>query len=244
MEVLSQNCTLSDIPFQLLVAPEGKIFKTESLEITMSTVGEEGTPAIYYTLDNTDPKTSSTKKQYTAPIVITKTTTLKAYAVDGAKETEVQTHTYTYQAPQTTALVVKFFPPESWAKVYLYAWDMSDTPLLGEWPGSEWTTKDNNGWLYHTFPETMREVNVIFNNGEGVQTEDLYVDADVCYTWNEVEAKAEIDLECSGLDVENVEAEKTIPALDINLPMFNILGQQVSADYQGVVIQNGYKYIR
>jgi len=26
--------------------------------------------------------------------------------------------------------------------------------------------------------------------------------------------------------------------------MFNILGQQVTADYQGVVIQNGYKYIR
>ena len=244
MEVLSQNCTLSDIPFQLLVAPEGKIFKTESLEITMSTVGEEGTPAIYYTLDNTDPKTSSTKKQYTAPVVITKTTTLKAYAVDGAKETEVQTHTYTYQAPQTTALVVKFFPPESWTAVYLYAWDMSSTPLLGDWPGMEWTTKDGNGWLYYTFPEAMREVNVIFNNGEGVQTADLYVDGDVCYVWNEAEAKAEIDLECSGSDVENVEAEKIIPALDTNLPMFNILGQQVSADYQGVVIQNGYKYIR
>ena len=244
MEVLSQNCSLSDIPFQLMVAPEGKVFKTESLEITMSTVGEEGTPAIYYTLDNSDPKTSSTKKQYTAPVVITKTTTLKAYAVDGAKETEVQTHTYTYQVPQTTALVVKFFPPESWASVYLYAWDMASTPLLGEWPGTEWTNKDTNGWLYYTFPEAMREVNVIFNNGEGVQTADLYVDEDVCYIWNEDEQKAEIDPECSGSDVENIETEKDAPALDINQPMFNILGQQVSADYQGVVIQNGYKYIR
>ncbi|MBQ9144439.1 MAG: starch-binding protein, partial [Paludibacteraceae bacterium] len=244
MEVLSQNCSLSDIPFQLMVAPEGKVFKTESLEITMSTVGEEGTPAIYYTLDNSDPKTSSTKKQYTAPVVITKTTTLKAYAVDGAKETEVQTHTYTYQAPQTTALVVKFFPPESWASVYLYAWDMASTPLLGEWPGTEWTNKDTNGWLYYTFPEAMREVNVIFNNGEGVQTADLYVDEDVCYIWNEDEQKAEIDPECSGSDVENIETEKDAPALDINQPMYNVLGQPVTADYHGVVIQNGYKYIR
>ena len=89
----------------------------------------------------------------------------------------------------------------------------------------------------------MREVNVIFNNGEGVQTADLYVDEDVCYVWNEDEQKAEIDLECSGSDVENITTE-SIPMLNTDLPMFNILGQQVSADYQGVVIQNGYKYIR
>ena len=243
MEVLSQNCSLSDIPFSLIVSPEGQKYKTESLTISMTTVGEKSTPTIYYTLDNSDPKTSSTKQTYTVPFTIQGNKTLKAYAVDGNKETEVQTHTYTYQAPQKTALVVKFMPPASWTTVYLYAWDMSTTPLMGEWPGTEWTTKDENDWLYHTFPEEMREVNVIFNNGEGVQTADLYVDEDVCYVWNEDEQKAEIDLECSGSDVENVEAEKTIPALDTNLPMFNILGQQVSADYQGVVIQNGYKYI-
>ena len=244
MEVLSQNCSLSDIPFSLIVSPEGQKYKTESLTISMTTVGEKSTPTIYYTLDNSDPKTSSTKQTYTVPFTIQGNKTLKAYAVDGNKETEVQTHTYTYQAPQKTALVVKFMPPASWTTVYLYAWDMSTTPLMGEWPGTEWTTKDENDWLYHTFPEEMREVNVIFNNGEGVQTADLYVDEDVCYVWNEDEQKAEIDPECSGSDVENVEAEKTIPMLDINLPMFNMLGQQVSADYQGVVIQNGYKYIR
>ena len=244
MEVLSQNCSLSDIPFSLIVSPEGQKYKTESLTISMTTVGEKSTPTIYYTLDNSDPKTSSTKQTYTVPFTIQGNKTLKAYAVDGNKETEVQTHTYTYQAPQKTALVVKFMPPASWTTVYLYAWDMSTTPLMGEWPGTEWTTKDENDWLYHTFPEEMREVNVIFNNGEGVQTADLYVDEDVCYVWNEDEQKAEIDPECSGSDVENIETDKEVPALNINLPMFNILGQQVSADYQGVVIQNGYKYIR
>lgn len=243
MEVLSQNCSLSDIPFSLIVSPEGQKYKTESLTISMTTVGEKSTPTIYYTLDNSDPKTSSTKQTYTVPFTIQGNKTLKAYAVDGNKETEVQTHTYTYQAPQKTALVVKFMPPASWTIVNLYAWDMNSTPLLGEWPGMEWTTKDENDWLYHTFPEEMREVNVIFNNGEGVQTADLYVDEDVCYVWNEDEQKAEIDPECSGSDVENITTE-SIPMLNTDLPMFNILGQQVSADYQGVVIQNGYKYIR
>ena len=244
MEVLSQNCSLSDIPFSLIVSPEGQKYKTESLTISMTTVGEKFTPTIYYTLDNSDPKTSSTKQTYTVPFTIQGNKTLKAYAVDGNKETEVQTHTYTYQAPQKTALVVKFMPPASWTTVNLYAWDMNSTPLLGEWPGMEWTTKDENDWLYHTFPEEMREVNVIFNNGEGVQTADLYVDEDVCYVWNEDEQKAEIDPECSGSDVENIETEKDAPALDINQPMYNVLGQPVTADYHGVVIQNGYKYIR
>ena len=33
------------------------------------------------------------------------------------------------------------------------------------------------------------------------------------------------------------------PALDPSLPMVNIMGQRVNADYRGVVIQNGHKYV-
>lgn len=43
----------------------------------------------------------------------------------------------------------------------------------------------------------------------------------------------------SGNAIENVE----VGPLDRTKPMFNLLGQQVNADYQGVVIQNGQKYI-
>jgi hypothetical protein len=139
--------------------------------------------------------------------------------------------------------VVKFFPPESWTVVNLYAWDMQSEPLLGAWPGMEWTTKDENGWLYYTFEAGLKEVNVIFNNGS-VQSADLYVDEDVCYIWDEDLQKAVIDPECSGSDVENVFVPGSIPALDVTQPMFNVLGQQVTVDYHGVVIQNGYKYIR
>lgn len=39
--------------------------------------------------------------------------------------------------------------------------------------------------------------------------------------------------------VEAVEAE-----LDLNAPMFNVLGQQVNKEYKGIVIQNGVKYLR
>ena len=70
------------------------------------------------------------------------------------------------------------------------------------------------------------------------------MDEDVCYVWNEDEQKAVLDPECSGSDVDNVFMPENVPVLDLTQPMYNVLGQSVGADYQGVVIQNGYKYIR
>ena len=75
-----------------MVDSAGKVYKTDNLSITLSTIGERGTATIYYTLDGSDPK-GSAKQTYTAPITITGTKTLKAYAVAAGEETEVVTHT-------------------------------------------------------------------------------------------------------------------------------------------------------
>lgn len=237
-EKLSQNCSISNIPFQLIVNPEGKVYKTEKLDVTMSTVGGGEASTIYYTLDGTEPSTSSTI--YTTPISITGNVTLKAYAESDGKTTAVQTHTYTYEAPQATPLTIAFSKPDAWAKVYLYTWnDGGNTKYTGDWPGNEMTNRNDVGMFYHQFDASVKEVNFIFNDGAGVQTADLWTDEDVCYGW---EADKAVIIECSGTDVENVETD-SIPALDVTKPMYNILGQPVTVDYHGVVIQNGYKYI-
>ena len=237
-EKLSQNCSISNIPFQLIVNPEGKVYKTEKLDVTMSTVGGGEASTIYYTLDGTEPSTASTI--YTTPISITGNVTLKAYAESDGKTTAVQTHTYTYEAPQATPLTIAFSKPDAWAKVYLYTWnDGGNTKYTGDWPGNEMTNRNDVGMFYHQFDASVKEVNFIFNDGAGVQTADLWTDEDVCYGW---EADKAVIIECSGTDVENVETD-SIPALDVTKPMYNILGQPVTADYHGVVIQNGYKYI-
>ena len=128
-EKLSQNCSISNIPFQLIVNPEGKVYKTEKLDVTMSTVGGGEASTIYYTLDGTEPSTASTI--YTTPISITGNVTLKAYAESDGKTTAVQTHTYTYEAPQATPLTIAFSKPDAWAKVYLYTWnDGGNTNIL------------------------------------------------------------------------------------------------------------------
>ena len=238
-EKLSQNCSISNIPFQLIVNPEGKVYKTEKLDVTMSTVGGGEASTIYYTLDGTEPSTASTI--YTTPISITGNVTLKAYAESDGKTTAVQTHTYTYEAPQATPLTIAFSKPDAWAKVYLYTWnDGGNTKYTGDWPGNEMTNRNDVGMFYHQFDASVKEVNFIFNDGAGVQTADLWTDEDVCYGW---EADKAVIIECSGTDVENVETD-SIPVLDVTKPMYNILGQEVTAEYRGIVIQNGHKYIR
>jgi hypothetical protein len=202
-EKLSQNCSLSNIPFQLIVTPEGKVFKTETLSITMSTIGGGDDATIYYTLDGSNPKEAAKPLTYTQPIIIKSNTTLKAYAESGDKETEVQTHTYTYETPQATPLTIAFKKPDDWTKVYLYAWNDGGATLYnGQWPGAEMTKKNAQGLFYHTFAADVKEVNFIFNNGSGTQSADLWTDEDVCYGW---EAGKAVKINCMDTGVEDIE---------------------------------------
>ena len=240
-EKLSQNCSLSNIPFQLIVSPEGKVFKTETLSITMSTIGGGDDATIYYTLDGSNPKETAKPLTYTQAITINTTTTLKAYAESNGQETEVQTHTYTYETPQATPLTIAFQKPEDWTKVHLYAWNDGGATLYnGQWPGAEMTQKNAQGLYYFTFDASVKEVNFIFNDGASTQTADLWTDEDVCYGW---ENGAEKLIDCGEVTTDIEHTEVSVK-LDLTQPMYNMLGQQVGAEYRGIVIQNGHKYIR
>ena len=232
-EKLSQNCSLSNIPFQLIVSPEGKVFKTETLTISMSTIGGGDDATIYYTLDGSNPKEAAKPLTYTQPIIIKSNTTLKAYAESGDKETEVQTHTYTYETPQATPLTIAFKKPTDWTKVYLYAWNDGGATLYnGQWPGAEMTKKNAQGLFYHTFAADVKEVNFIFNNGSGTQSADLWTDEDVCYGWENGKAKI---INCSGTDVENIVIDKQVTKFILNGQLvilhegilYNMMGQVI-----------------
>lgn len=232
-EKLSQNCSLSNIPFQLIVSPEGKVFKTETLSITMSTIGGGDDATIYYTLDGSNPKEAAKPMTYTKAITINSTTTLKAYAESNGQETEVQTHTYTYETPQATPLTIAFQKPEDWTKVHLYAWNDGGATLYnGQWPGAEMTKKNAQGLYYFTFDASVKEVNFIFNNGSGTQSADLWTDEDVCYGWENGKAKI---INCTGTDVEDITLTNTVTKFILNGQLvilhegvlYNVMGQVI-----------------
>ena len=76
--------------------PEGgTYYGTQYVSLACSTPGA----TIYYTLDNTTPKTSSTA--YTGPIEIAKTTTIKAIAEKNGLTSEVASATYTIEEAET-----------------------------------------------------------------------------------------------------------------------------------------------
>ena len=232
-EKLSQNCSLSNIPFQLIVNPEGKTYKTENLSISMSTIGGGDNVAIYYTLDSSNPKETANLLTYAAPFTINGDVVLKAYAESDGQETEVQTHVYTYEAPQVSPLTIAFQKPASWSKVHFYAWNDGGATLYnGQWPGAEMTQKNAQGLYYHTFDASVKEVNFIFNNGSGTQSSDLWTDEDVCYAWENGKATL---IDCTGTKVDNIITPECSTKLIIDGKLvimhdgvlYNIMGQIV-----------------
>lgn len=154
----------------------GKTF-TESLTVTLSV-----SPAtdIYYTLDGSAASASSTK--YTSPITLTATTTISAYARNEVGETRA-TFTYEKVAQGQTSELHAYFDNSlsGWDKVYAYSWDSNhqgDNAFTGKWPGKQLTeTVPYEGttlYHYHFTPsEEPVGHKIIFNNGNGTQTQDL-----------------------------------------------------------------------
>lgn len=59
---------------------------------------------------------------------------------------------------------------------YMYAWDSSENSLLGSWPGTQFSnlaTRVVDGTVYYGYTFDVSTVNVIFNTGSSVQTEDI-----------------------------------------------------------------------
>ncbi len=201
----------SPVAPRLIITPGSQTFKdnTKGVTVTMSTIAGGATNVIYYTTDGTNPKTSDTRLQYTAPFTIKETTVVKAYAANGSVQTDVQTCTYTYKEPQTTPIIVRFQKPTAWEKVYLYSWTGTapkETKHTGDWPGTELTVTDSEGWYYYQFDATLKEVNFIFNAGKDKdQTSDLWTDEDVCYKWSG--GAEELVEDCQFTGVEDIEIE-------------------------------------
>ncbi len=71
---------------------------------------------------------------------------------------------------------------EGWTEVYIYSWSQGgDIQHTGSWPGKKMMQLDGDIYCY-VLPSGAE--NVIFNNGAGVQTADLFVTESNLYTYS------------------------------------------------------------
>ncbi|MCR4664671.1 MAG: C10 family peptidase [Paludibacteraceae bacterium] len=93
---------------------------------------------------------------------------------------------------KSDAISVRYIAPDDWEAVYFWAWT-ADGDIFARWPGIT-LQKDMGGYYSYTFDEGLKDINVIFNNGNGVQTMDLPepLNESVCMTFDGADKPAKI----------------------------------------------------
>lgn len=145
----------------------GTYYEAQTVEIT----NPNGSGKVYYTTNGDDPTAEST--EYTAPIEITATTTLKAVVVDGDKSSEITSATYTIATPVEVANIAEYLTKDDNAVVkftnpvtafyqngiYLYVKDETGEALIY---GSVGQTYENGDVIPAGFFGTKKYYNGIY----------------------------------------------------------------------------------
>ena len=263
------NAQISSIEVYEVVAgtPEAPVFSlaegiyTSNQQVTLSCPTEGA--KIYYTTNGTTPTKEST--EYTAAISLTAgTTTIKAIAIKNDLSSAVTEATYTIatiqgkgtkDAPFTVKDVQTLtasYADKCWVEGYILgvsgssnsgAFAFANTIAVSnlviadvaneEEPANAIPVELKNG------SDARTQLNIKDNSANIGKKVKLYGTLESYFSTVGVKNIEEFELEGSGnpTGLDNVET------LNINAPMYNLMGQQVTADYKGIVLQNGQKYL-
>ena len=145
----------------------GTYYQAKTVEIANA----NGSGKVYYTTNGDDPTAESA--EYTVPIKITATTTLKAVVVDGDKSSEITSATYTIETPVEVANIAEYLTKDDNAVVkftnpvtafyqngiYLYVKDETGEALIY---GSVGQTYENGDVIPAGFFGTKKYYNGIY----------------------------------------------------------------------------------
>ena len=137
-------------------ATTGGTYYTPQNVVLEAINGSYGNIVIYHTTDGSDPRSSSTRKQYVAPINVSSSQTLYYYAVDGAGHQSPvcmeQYHIYkTVSYSYTVDVPYKKGWYKYWYKVSYKKWYKSWYKYRGKWRYKwqyKWAVKSKYKWKY------------------------------------------------------------------------------------------------
>ncbi len=123
--------------------------------------------------------------------------------------------------PQT-GITVRLYPGSEFMNetVYLYAWTGNgETTPCGAWPGTR-LSKDAQGWWSYTFDESIKNINIIWNSGDGYQTVDITgVTSSTCYRLDESSYPFNVEvIDCDTpieVGIENIISKEQSPSARI-----------------------------
>lgn len=226
---------------------------TESVSVTITA---EDDATIYYTTDGTEPTNAST--EYTAPIELTATTTVKAIAYKGSNKSDVATQTFvkvdhegTAEDPLTVADVIALYeadalPSDSVCVQGLVNISASDTTNVGKYGniGFKLTdeTADNSveAFRTHYFNDEKFTVETAQEVFDAIA--DTATVRGLLHVYNgAVEIAYGYLVELNGVTAGITSVTKKTAISDGI--RYNLAGQRVDENYKGVVIVNGRKFV-
>ena len=132
----------------------------------------------------------------------------------------------------------------SWAgPIYAWVWNSVKKLYAAGWPGSMehiskvGTHNGNDVYLWSIDKGVFEPTGIIFNSNKSPQTTDLDFENGAYY--NASSEKVEVVSQTTGVQLHPVAGESSAKAM-----IYNLQGQRVDANYHGVVVCNGRKYVQ
>ncbi|MBB3697361.1 starch-binding protein [Flammeovirga yaeyamensis] len=167
----------------------------DPITVTISSDDDrDGALPIYYTLDGTEPTTSSSVYSDNNPIVLTATTTVIAKSFDSSGNSGRDERTY-YVGEELPEMKVYVHKPAGWGTLYAHHWSAIPSGVVedSEWPGKVMTkVEGTEGWYMISLAGTESS-NFVFHDFNGNQDEDILISGSSWYREGVVTNECTID---------------------------------------------------
>ena len=245
-------------PAELTISGEANFDESTVVTITPSDVDHD----VYYTLDGSDPKTSSTNKRYMEPFTITETCTVKAWEEDADISAEKKFTKNTVEVVEVSVEDVIAAAPENtnaadgqqkvWVKGYIVGYVEGQAYATGAHFDADGCEVKTNLLLATNYNETNVEKCIPVQLPNGDVRNDLNLQDHPDNLGKEVKLYGYVLKYFSVPGFKNVTAYEFTGNTSVNAinadtvndgKMYNVAGQRVDKAYKGIVIVGGKKIV-